>query len=164
MTVHPEDLRVAMRRWATGVTVVTTRFENVRHGMTVNSFTSVSLTPPLVLVSLEQTTRTHQLVKQAGFFGITILAGHQQEVSDCFAGRHTEHEDRFAGLELKTLTTGAPFIIGGLAFIDCRVVSMYQASTHTLFIAEVEAVELAPDPEQTGKPLIYFNRSYHGLQ
>lgn len=62
MAVGPEEFRLAMRNWATGVSVVTTQYQDVRHGMTVNSFTSISLTPPLVLVSLERKTRTHSLV------------------------------------------------------------------------------------------------------
>lgn len=164
MVVEPEELRLAMRRWATGVTVVTTQMDGVRHGMTVNSFTSISLTPPLVMVSLEQSTRTQKYIKQTGFFGVTILSSEQQEISDRFAGRISEHQDRFTGLETRTLITGAPFVLGGLAFIDCRVVATFDAGTHTLFIAQVEAVHLNPFKEQEDGPLLYYNRSYRELQ
>ncbi len=159
MAVDPESLRVAMRQWATGVTVVTTEFEGVRHGMTVNSFVSVSLEPPLVLVSLEKTTRTNQLVKNSGVFGITILASHQQAISDCFAGRQTEGSDRFSNVKTKTLLTGASFIEEGLAFFDCIVAARYEAATHTLFIGEVVALEVAPE----GEPLLYFKQHYRQL-
>jgi flavin reductase (NADH) len=64
MPANPEELRQAMRLWSTGVTIVTAQHNNRRHGMTVSSFTSVSLDPPLVLVSLEQVTKTHRLVQQ----------------------------------------------------------------------------------------------------
>ncbi|MGE5224006.1 MAG: flavin reductase family protein [Omnitrophica WOR_2 bacterium] len=160
MAVDPEEYRRAMRQWATGVSVVTTSLNGVRHGMTVNSFTSVSLTPPLLLVSLERSTRTHRLIKQAGFFGVTILSHSQQEVSDCFAGRHTELEDRFYNLKTHVLVTGAPFVDGGLAYVDCKVVSSYEVGTHTLFIGEVLALELT----DLHQPLIYYNRTYKGLQ
>ena len=123
MAVGPEEFRLAMRNWATGVSVVTTEYQGVRHGMTVNSFTSISLTPPLVLVSLERKTRTHGLVVKSGIFGITILSENQQSVSDCFAGRCGDHENRFANLETHTLVTSAPFIDGGLVYLDCRVVT-----------------------------------------
>ncbi len=162
MTVDPEELRQAMRQWATGVSIVTSVFQNIRHGMTVNSFTSVSLSPPLVLVSLERQTRTHRLVEQAGIFGVTILNKDQQEVSDCFAGRFPEREDRFCNVDTFTLQTGAPFISGGLACLDCRVVSKYEAGTHTLFIGEV--VALYSPPADGGEPLLYYNRTYHRLQ
>lgn len=164
MPVNPDDLRSAMRRWVTGVTVVTTQYNGVRHGMTVNSFTSISLDPPLILVSLEQTTRTHALVKTSGILGVTILSSHQQEISDCFAGRHTEHKDRFENLATHILSTGVPLISEGLAFFDCRVVSTFDAGTHTLFIAEVLAVAARDEALEARDPLVYYNRAYRGLQ
>ncbi len=160
MPVDPEEFRMAMRRWATGVAVVTTLNGGVRHGMTVNSFTSISLTPPLVLVSLERKTRTHGMLEKSGIFGVTILSEHQQSVSDCFAGRCGDHEDRFANLTIHTLQTGAPLIDGGLYFLDCRVVATYAASTHTLFIGEVVASQQGKDDQ----PLIYLDRMYRRVQ
>lgn len=160
MAVDPENLRRGMRQWATGVTVVATQHNGIRHGMTVNSFISVSLDPPLVLVSLERTSRTHNLVQKAGFFGVTILSKDQQEVSECFAGRHTEHEDRFTNLNTFIMITGSPLVEGGLAYFDCRVVSAYEAGTHTLFIGEVLESQFIDGKE----PLLYYNRMYRGLQ
>lgn len=160
MAVDADTLRSTMRSWATGVTVVTSQHSGIRHGMTVNSFTSVSLEPPLVMVSLERISRTHKLVEKAGIFGITVLADFQLDVSDCFAGRYTEQEDRFSNLKTFTMVTGAAFIEGGLAFMDCRVVSTFEAGTHTLFIGEVVATRLG----NGDKPLIRFNRSYRELQ
>jgi flavin reductase (DIM6/NTAB) family NADH-FMN oxidoreductase RutF len=157
--VDPETLRHAMRRWGSGVTIVSSLAAGVQHGMTVSSFTSVSLTPPLVLVSLEQATRTYRLVKQSGIFGVCILADHQQEISDRFAGRQTEDTDRFEGLETFTLNTGAPFLTGSLACLDCRVVTSFEAGNHTLFIGEVLAVKIG----KAAHPLLYFNRSYRRL-
>ena len=89
MTVSPDELRYAMRRWTTGVTVVTAQHDGIRHGMTVSTFTSLSLEPPFVMVSLERSTRTHDLVVQAGAFGVTILADNQQPISDSFANAKT---------------------------------------------------------------------------
>jgi flavin reductase (DIM6/NTAB) family NADH-FMN oxidoreductase RutF len=134
--------------------------------MTVNSFTSISLSPPLILVSLERSSKTYGLVKKAGFFGVSILSDGQQDISDCFAGRHTEKENRFSNISTHTLVTGAPFIDGGLAYFDCHTVDTYEAGTHTLFIAEVLAIELAePEAaENKSHPLVYYNRSYRRLQ
>ncbi len=160
MAVGPEEFRYAMRHWATGVSVVTTQYQGILHGMTVNSFISISLTPPLVLVSLERNTRTHGLVEKSGIFGITILSENQQSISDCFAGRCGDHDNRFANLGTHTLTTSSPFIDGGLFYLDCRVVSTFDAATHTLFIGEV----VASQPGEDDQPLIYLNRSYRRLQ
>lgn len=163
MTVDPSNFRSAMREWATGVTVLASDYLGLRHGMTVNSFTSISLTPPLVLVCLERGSRTHALVQKAGYFGVTILARHQEEISDCFAGRHTEHDNRFENVDTFTLSTGAPFISGGLAFFDCRVDSAYDIATHTVFIAEV--VDLRINSLKEGNhPLIYHRQAYKGVQ
>lgn len=159
--VLPDQLRLAMRQWVTGVTIVTSQYQDVRHGMTVNSFTSVALTPPLVLVSLEQITRTHKLVQESGIFGVTILSERQRELSERFAGRNSEYEDRFAGVKLFTLATGAPLLVDGLASFDCKVVAAYPAGTHTLFIGDVIAAQINQDDLL---PLIYYNRDYHSIK
>jgi flavin reductase (DIM6/NTAB) family NADH-FMN oxidoreductase RutF len=164
MSVDADSLRSALRRWATGVTVVASEYNGLRHGMTVNSFTSLSLTPPLILVSLEKATRTHNLVLDSHIFGVTVLSEKQQQVADSFAGRQTEHQDRFEGLETKTLVTGAPFIAGGLSFLDCQVTSIQEAGTHSIFIAEVVAVLKEPHTGGVGKPIIYYKRAYRRLQ
>lgn len=160
MFVDPESLRIAMRRWSTGVTVVTTNYQAERHGMTVSSFTSVSLQPPTVLVSLQKGTRTHELVSAARFFGVTILTSEQQEISDRFAGRIPDTEDRFAGLETIRLESGVDLLADGLAFFDCRVVATYEVGSHTLFIGHVLAVQTGLDSQ----PLVYYDRTYHRLQ
>lgn len=160
MPVQPEELRVAMRAWATGVTVVAAQADGILHGMTVSSFTSLSLKPPLVLVSLETDTRTYNLVARAGCFGVTVLAAHQQEVSACFANPNTDLGDRFAGREYFALESGAPFITGGLAFFDCRVLNTYAAGNHSVIIAEVLAVKWEGKDGPEGEPLVYFNRGY----
>jgi flavin reductase (DIM6/NTAB) family NADH-FMN oxidoreductase RutF len=161
--LNADILRDALRLWATGVTVVCAQANGLQHGMTVNSFTSITLQPPLILVSLSIDTRTHGLVQESGAFGVTILSQAQEAISERFAGR-TEVEgdppgDRFQGLETFTLASGAPFIEGGLAFFDCRVVATYPLGDHTLFIGQVEALEI----RNNGAPLIYFDRTYHHL-
>lgn len=160
MAVEADLLRQAMRFWVTGVTVVTAAHQGIQHGMTVSSFTSLSLTPAQVLVSLAQNTRTHDLVARSHLFGISILSINQQEVSDRFAGRIADEQDRFAGLKTFTLNSGVPMITGGLAHLDCRVVTTLGSGTHTIFIGEVMA---ARNDVEDGDPLVYFNRAYKKL-
>lgn len=157
----PDALRDALRFWTTGVTMVAASHDGVSHGMTVNSFTSLSLDPPLVSVSLEKVTRTHQLVKGANAFAVTILSEGQQTLSDRFAGRESEHSDRFAGLETFTLETGSPILTQGMAFFDCHVSASHDAGTHTLFIGEVLACGNLAENGQS--PLVYFNRGYRKI-
>jgi len=159
MTLDSEKLRAAMRAWSAGVTVVTAVHEGIKHGMTVNSFTSISLDPALVTISLQQPTRTHELVFKSRAFGLTILSAEQSKISDLFAGKITEIEDRFTGLQIETLVTGSPLIVGGLAWLDCRVVETFNAGMNTLFIAEV----LAASDTNDRQPLIYHNRKYWSL-
>jgi flavin reductase (DIM6/NTAB) family NADH-FMN oxidoreductase RutF len=150
-------LRQAMRHWTTGVSVVTSQFEGHRHGMTVNTFTSISLEPPVVVVTLANRTRTCQLVQASGIFGVTILSEEQGEISDRFAGRVPDGDDRFHDLSLFSMKSGAPLLEGGLAFLDCQVVHTYSMPNSTLFVGEV----LAARYEQGGNPLVYLNRKYH---
>jgi flavin reductase (DIM6/NTAB) family NADH-FMN oxidoreductase RutF len=154
-----EDLRRTMRHWVTGVSIVSSQFEGVRHGMTVNSLASVSLDPPVVLFTLQHNTRTYRLVTDSGNAGITILSADQAELSDRFAGKVSETADRFEGVETFTWKTGAPLIAGGLAFMDCRVSSTYVMPLSTLFILDV----IAARPSEKDRPLVYFDRVYHGL-
>src|SRR5690242_1439392 len=92
-TLDPEQLRSAMRAWSAGVTVVSAIHEGSRHGMTVNSFTSISLDPAMITIALQGSTRTHELVSKAQAFGITILSAGQAHLSDLFAGKLPEVED-----------------------------------------------------------------------
>jgi flavin reductase (DIM6/NTAB) family NADH-FMN oxidoreductase RutF len=127
--------------------------------MTVTSFTSVSLEPPVVLVSLEKTTRTHSMVQQTRVFAVSLLGQDQQELADRFAGRIPDQGDRFAGVEYQTGASGAPMPAGCLAYLDCRVAGTYSAGTHTLFLGEVIGAEIG----RADLPLLYWDRAYRRL-
>ena len=159
MAVDPEALRTVMRHWTTGVAILTARDGAHVHGMTVNSFTSVSLEPPLVLACIERAVRTHALVEHSRAFALSILCDGQQFISDRFAGRDTEHQDRFEGLSTHTAITGAPILAENLGWLDCVVVAAYEAGTHTIFVAEVVAAKI----QDGSRPLAYFDRDYHTL-
>ena len=154
-----DQLRSAMRAWTSGVTIVTAFHNGERHGMTVNSFISIALDPPLIAISLQTASRTHDVVARAGTFGLTILAASQQQLSERFASRSTTMGERLDGLEFDTLVTGAPLIRGGLAYLDCRVTQSIPCGTNTLFIGEVVAVR----GDDHDAPLVYHDRAYHRL-
>jgi len=160
MTLDAEELRAAMRAWTSGVTVVTAAYDGEQHGMTVSSFTSISLDPPLIVISLHTESHTHELVRKAGAFAVTILSADQQALSERFAGRLPEAGSRLDGLETETLVSGAPFLKGGLAYLDCQVTQSIPSGMNTLFIAEVVAAK-SYDHEQV---LVYHDRKYHKLE
>ena len=157
MTLDSEQLRRAMRAWTTGVTVVTAKYNDQQYGMTVNSFTSISLEPPLVSLVLRRLTHTHDLVERSGEFAVTILSSEQKELSDRFAGKLPEIKDRFEGVLTETLLIDAPLLKGGIAYFNCRVVNSIPVGENTLFVAEVIAVR----GDGEGEPLVYHNRVYH---
>jgi flavin reductase len=158
-TLDPEQLRQAMRAWSAGVTVVTASHAGEQHGMTVNSFTSVALEPPLIIISLQTGSRTQNLVSQAKAFAVTILNEKQRGISERFARHMPDTEDRLAGIEIEELVTGAPLIKGGLSYLDCRIKQIIPLGASTLFLAEVVAAQ----GNNTDPPLIYHNRTYHKL-
>jgi flavin reductase (DIM6/NTAB) family NADH-FMN oxidoreductase RutF len=159
MTLDPEQLRHAMRAWTTGVAVVTAQHDGQRYGMTVNSFNSISLEPPLISVVLKQLTHTHDLVVKSNEFSVTILSSNQKELSDRFAGKLPHIHDRFHELQTETLAIAAPLIKGGMAYFNCRVSNAFPLGENTLFVAEV----IAARGEGEGNPLVYHNRVYWKL-
>jgi len=151
-----ELLRDIMRHWSSGVSVVSASHQGQRQGMTVSSFTSLSLSPPLILIALARGKQTEVLAMQSGCLGVSILEADQQSLAARFADPASEGLDRFAGLETFTLATGSLLLTGCFAWLDCRIEETYQAGTHRLILAR-----LADGGSQSaGRPLIYFDQSY----
>lgn len=159
MSLDPEKLRRAMRAWTTGVAIVTSLYEDKQYGMTVNSFTSISLDPPLISVALRQLTHTHDLVVKSGMFSVTILTAAQKELSDRFAGKMPDIVNRFEGVQTETISLDSPVFKDGMAYFDCQVVNSVPVGENTLFIAEVVDAR----GEGGGEPLVYHNREYWKL-
>ena len=158
MAVSGDAFRDVLSHWATGVTVVTTCHDGEIHGMTVNSFSSLTLEPPLVLFCADRSAHTYGLVEASGVFAVNVLSAGQEELSNLFAGRYPERDaDRFAGVAYRQTVTGAPILQGSLGYLDCRVVARYPQGTHTIFVGAVAAAELLlPDVP----PLLYYHRRY----
>lgn len=154
------DLREVMRRWATGVTIVTAENNGQKHGATVSSLTSISVDPPLITVAIAKGTRTHHLMQAAGAFGVTVLTSRQQMLSERFAGALTEDIDRFEGVNYKYIQDGIPVLTGGLAAMGCLIDHVYDMPKSTLFVGRVVVAELGEDEP----PLIYLNRLYRRLE
>ena len=159
MTVSSDDLRQWMRQWACGVTLVTAQDGRGPHGMTVSSFTSLSLDPPLIMVSLEQGTRTHQMVREVGRFAVVMLRADQQDLAERFSGGVGDSDPRFDGVPHGPSPGGAPIPDTPLAYLDCQMVDSLSAGTHTIIVGQVTGGEAA----DSGAPLLYYNRDYRRL-
>lgn len=148
-------LKQAMRVYPQGVTVVTTESEKGPMGMTVSSFTSVSLTPPLVLVSIAKGSALHDILRHAEAFAVNFLADDQKSVSDRFAGR-TGGKDRFDGIRHARGVTGSPIISGVRAVIECRSWQAYEGGDHSILVGEVVSAQAL----NAKRPLVYYAQQY----
>jgi flavin reductase (DIM6/NTAB) family NADH-FMN oxidoreductase RutF len=139
MTFDARALRDAFGSFLTGVTVVTTHnADGAPIGFTANSFTSVSLDPPLLLVCLAKTSRNYAVLTEAKGFGVNILAEDQKDVSNTFA---RPVEDRFAAVAWKTGPFGAPVFADVAAWFDCSMHELVDAGDHVILIGRVEGFE-----------------------
>jgi flavin reductase (DIM6/NTAB) family NADH-FMN oxidoreductase RutF len=142
-----------MRRFATGVTIVTTALDERIHGFTVNAFASVTAEPPTVLICVNRSATAHPLISASQRFCANILAVEQRDVAERFSGG--EPRERFAGVDYRIGTSGSPILAGVLAYFDCVVEEELTSGTHTIFLGHV--VETG---ERDGAPLGYYDRAY----
>src|SRR5713101_695774 len=143
MTIEKDFFRQVMGRFATGVTVVTTRSQETLAGLTVNAFCSVSLNPPLILICVDPTSTTCPVIHESGVFAVNMLTDKQEYLSRCFATSSGERYEGFCHASYHVEATGAPIIDDTLAFIDARVVAEYPGGDHVIFLGQVEAMGVA---------------------
>ncbi|HWB87320.1 MAG TPA: flavin reductase family protein [Bryobacteraceae bacterium] len=154
--VTSEEFRRACGRFATGVAVASViDREGTPHGLTVSSFTSVSLQPPLILICLGHEVTIIDLFRSATHFGINVLREEQAVLSERFA---LKGHDRFDGLEWQRGATGVPLLNGVLATIECTIEQTHTAGDHDIFVGEVMHMQAAE-----GRPLIHYASQYRRL-
>lgn len=160
MPIDEGHFKLALSHFASGVTVVTTEHDGRQYGMTVASFASLSLHPPLVLVCIERSVKTHDAIAAAGKYGVSILSSTQADISSKFASRS---DDKFDGVELiegdLDVPLSVPLIKGALTAIECRVYDRLPGGDHTIFIGEVMKIHT-----QEGDPLLYFRSGYREMR
>ena len=159
--VDSKQFRQVMRKFATGVTVLTVRDGENIHGMTANAFTSVSLDPMLALVCIAKNTVTHEMVSRAGIFAVNILSESQREWARRFAHQINAPGNPFAGIAYDAATTGSPILDDSIAYVDCRVIAAHDAGDHTIFVGRVETAGFGNTQDEN--PLLWFNGQYTSL-
>ncbi|EOQ88052.1 flavin reductase-like protein [Leptospira yanagawae serovar Saopaulo str. Sao Paulo = ATCC 700523] len=158
MPVAIDQFKTSLSLWASGVSVITYESLEQKGGVTVSSFSSVSLEPPLVLFCLAKHSKAKTAIESAGKFAVNILSSEQKQISADFASGSLDKAVVLEGLNPGKLSTGAPILQGSLASLDCLVHQIIDAGDHWIFIGLVEAVAT-----KEGSPLLYFNRNYREL-
>lgn len=154
--LDPAAFRQACALFASGVAIATVRAQDgTPHGLTISSFTSVSIAPPMVLICIDLGCPFLSHFRLSTHFGVNVLSESQRELSVIFAEKP---EGRFEGVPWVRGESGAPILSDSLAVLECRAASIFEIGDHAIFIGEVERAEC-----RSGRPLLYFNRGYRSL-
>jgi len=156
MPIDDAQFKHALSHFASGVTIVTTEHEGTDYGLTVASFASLSLNPPLILICISASSSSHEPIVKSQKFGVSILASEQADISGRFASRGG---DKFAGLEIRRGTLGIPLIANALTTLECRVHQQVGGGDHSIFIGEV-----VDSQTREGAPLLYFRAAYREMR
>lgn len=156
MPIDDAQFKLAMSHFASGVTVVTTEHEGNPYGMTVASFASLSLHPPLVLVCIEKSVKTHDAIIGAGKFGVSILAQEQADISGKFASKR---DDKFDGVAVTRGALGVPLVANAITTLECAVRETLPGGDHTIVVGEVIDAQT-----REGTPLLYFRSAYREMR
>jgi len=154
MKVDGALLRSTMTNWISGVAIVTTTLNDLRHGMTISSFLSVSLDPPVIAISANCASQTCSSIQTSGNFAVNILAQGQEGLARLFSDKKKQ-DVRFAGLRTESAVTGAPLLGGCVANIDCSVTAVHIVGDHIIFLAKPEAIIT-----NSATPLAYVNHTF----
>ena len=156
-----QEFRQTVGSFATGVTVVTTRGDEYAYGMTANSFSSVSLDPPLVLVCAIAGTEGSEVISKNGKFAVNILAADQEPISRYFSSKDRPRgADAFRDVSHRDGVTGCPILDGVAGHLDCTLVASHDAGDHVIFIGEVQALDVTEGVQ----PLLFHGGGYRLLQ
>lgn len=160
-TVSVEQHRYGMRHFAVGVSIITAQDGECRAGLTATAVCSVTADPPRLVVFVNKNVVASQIIRASGAICVNVLAGEQEPVAKAFAGmlEGVHGEARFEHGQWGELVTGAPVLAGALANFDCRVIKVFDESTHHAFLCEV----LATRERNDGEALIYLNSAFHRI-
>jgi flavin reductase (DIM6/NTAB) family NADH-FMN oxidoreductase RutF len=151
-----DDLRMVMRRFPSGVAVLTAEVEGENFGATIGSLVSLSLEPPLVGVSIGKQGSLHEPLRRADGFAVSLLGEGQEAVAQHFARSGIPPVALWFGMRTRPGVRGAPLLDDAIGWLECRTEARHDAGDHTLFIGEVISLELGRD----APPLVYLRGEY----
>jgi flavin reductase (DIM6/NTAB) family NADH-FMN oxidoreductase RutF len=156
MAITNDEFKAALGRFASGVTVVTTKdADGNLHGLTVSAFCSVSMNPPLILVCIHKNTGSYSSFEESKAFVVNILEESQQQISNHFA---SHSDDKFSGQHYELNENGLPILADCLVNLECSLKHSYDGGDHTIFVGEIEKTTV-----HGGKPLIYAQGKYRQI-
>jgi flavin reductase (DIM6/NTAB) family NADH-FMN oxidoreductase RutF len=156
MPIDKNQLRQVMGHFVTGVTIITTvNKDGQMHGLTANAFTSVSLEPPLLLVSVDKKAESYPAFEESKVFTVNILADEQEALSRKFA---VSGGNKFEGVAYRRGANGAAILDGTLAHIECTLYGAYEGGDHSLYLGEIQEAEV-----REGKPLVFYRGGYRAI-
>jgi len=153
--IDPDTFRSVLGRFASGVTVITASGTRGDCGMTVSSFCSLSLSPPLVLMCIDHSARMYDVLQSASHFAVNVLEGSQEVLARRFSDQDIE---RFDGVGFHPGLSGAPILDNILAWMECRRADVFPGGDHTIFTGIVEVAG-----SRAGEPLLYYRGGYTQL-
>jgi flavin reductase (DIM6/NTAB) family NADH-FMN oxidoreductase RutF len=156
MPIEKNQLRQVMGHFATGVTIITTlNKDGQMHGLTANAFTSVSLEPPLLLISVDKKAESYPAFEESKVFTVNILADEQEALSRKFA---VSGGNKFEGVAYRRGANGAAILDGTLAHIECTLYAAYDGGDHSIYLGEIQEAEV-----REGKPLVFYRGGYRAI-
>jgi flavin reductase (DIM6/NTAB) family NADH-FMN oxidoreductase RutF len=156
MPIEKNQLRQVMGHFATGVTIITTLTKAGQiHGLTANAFTSVSLEPPLLLISVDKKAESFPAFEESRVFTVNILADNQEALSRKFA---VSGGNKFEGVAYRIGANGVPILDGALAYIECTLYAAFDGGDHSIYLGEIQQAEISE-----GRPLVFYRGGYRAL-
>lgn len=157
MSFDPDKFRQTLRRFGSGVTVISAGHEGRLHGATASAFISLSVNPALILISLDLKSNTRTIINQVGYFGVNILSDVQRPVSDLFA-RKTMDESELAKIKHRHTENDVPILEDSLAWLECKVHAVYPGGDHEIYVGEVLSTDV-----RNARPLWYYDGKYRRM-
>lgn len=159
MVIDRDQFKDVVSKFVSGVTVVTTADERGFHGVTVSSFCSLSLDPPLILVCIDKSIQSHDLITSAPRFAVNILSRGQTFLAEQFSGQTPLADPGFSRVPHHLSESGLPLIDRAVAWIECQAWGTYDGGDHTIFAGQVVSGDLGDEDD----PLVYFDRAFTEL-
>jgi flavin reductase (DIM6/NTAB) family NADH-FMN oxidoreductase RutF len=159
MPIDRNELRRVMGHFATGVAVITTRSASGEfYGLTVNALSSLSLTPPLLLICIDKKSESYPCFDESKVFNVNILNTDQEDISRRFASNSISGPKKFEGTSYRIGANGVPILTGALAYLECRVTAAFDGGDHTIYVGEIEQADAVE-----GEPLLFFRGGYRAI-
>lgn len=159
MSIDQNEFKNALSQFASGITVITFTDEKQMGGLTVTGFSSLSLEPPLVLITINKNTPSHDKILSSGGFAVNILGNDQEEISNQFASSKTDKHNLIQNFGYSIQETNSPILKNCLTNLDCRVESEFSGGDHSIVVGKV----VWSFVDNTKRPLVYYNRNYYKI-